>query len=49
MDQAFIDQTITAVDDLCWVDARRDHSDSYYPHIAANLAWLDDVTEGTDY
>jgi hypothetical protein len=47
MTQAFIDQTITAVDSLCWVDARSETT--YIEHILPNLAVLDDVTDGSDY
>jgi|DEB0MinimDraft_6_1074348.scaffolds.fasta_scaffold36678_2 hypothetical protein len=47
MTQAFIDQTITAVDSLCWVDARSETT--YIEHILPNIAVLDDVTDGSDY
>jgi hypothetical protein len=47
MSQAFIDQTITAVDSLCWVDARSETT--YIEHILPNIAVLDDVTDGSDY
>jgi len=47
MTQTFIDQTITAVDSLCWVDARSETT--YIEHILPNIAVLDDVTDGSDY
>ena len=47
MSEIFVDQLHQAIDTLCWVDARSEHS--YIEHILANLAWLSDVCEATDY
>ena len=47
MNQQFIDQSITALDSLCWIDARSETT--YIEHITAVLAALDDATDGTDY
>lgn len=47
MTETFVDQLHQAIDTLFWVDARSEHS--YIEHILANLAWLSDVCEATDY
>ena len=47
MSDKFIDQTITAVDTLYWVDNRSETT--YIEHITANLAVLDDIVDGSNY
>mgnify|MGYP003324863545 FL=1 len=47
MTQVFIDQTITAIDSICWVDARSETT--YIEHILPNIAAIDDVIDGSDY
>ena len=47
MSEQFIDQTITAIDSLCWVDDRSENN--YLEHILPNIAVIDSVTEGSDY
>ena len=47
MSETFVDQIITAIDTLYWVDARSENS--YIEHILPNIAAIDCVTEGSDY
>ena len=47
MTEQFIDQTITAIDSICWVDDRSETT--YLEHILPNIAAIDSVTEGSDY
>ena len=47
MTEHFIDQTITAIDSLYWVDDRSENT--YLEHILPNIAAIDCITEGSDY
>ena len=47
MTEEFIDQTITTIDTLCWVDARSETT--YLEHILPNIAAIDCATDGSDY
>ena len=47
MSEIFVDQLHDAIDTLYWLDARSEHN--YIEHVYYNLAWLVDVSEGSDY
>ena len=47
MPETFVDQIITAIDALYWVDDRSENI--YLEHILPNIAAIDCVTEGSDY
>ena len=47
MSETFVDQLHQAVDTFYWLDDRSERS--YIEQVYYNLAWLVDVSEGSDY
>ena len=47
MSEIFVDQLHDAIDTFYWLDARSETT--YMEHVYHNLAWLVDVSEGSDY